>query len=101
MNKQETQLIEIEKKADELMQAINAFAFALRHEHHFFPDITVRLCAEAIHDISNISALVYSLNPELRPSYLQTTDFSNALEEVKQQLTWCFPPCTKKHVEQE
>lgn len=83
------------------MQAINTFALALRHEHQFFSDITVSLCAEAIHNISNISALVYSLNPELRPSYLQTTDFSNALEGVKEQLTWCFPPCTKKHVEQE
>ncbi|MDF7676829.1 hypothetical protein PT286_08805 [Neisseriaceae bacterium ESL0693] len=60
MDKQETtpeQLVEIETKADEFIQAIDAFAFALRHEYQFFPEITVRLCAEAIHDISNISSL--------------------------------------------
>lgn len=94
------QLIEIEKTAEEIMQKINDFAVKLSREFQFYPDITVKLCANAITNIHNVTTLVYSINPDLRPPYLQTNDFSDALQAVQEQLTWVYPPCTKEHVQE-
>lgn len=94
------QLIEIEKTAQEIMREINDFAAKLNREFQFYPDITVKLCAKAVTSMHNVSVLTYGVNPDLRPTYLQTTDFSDALKAVLEQLNWVYPPCTKEHVQE-
>ncbi|WP_239373361.1 hypothetical protein [Snodgrassella gandavensis] len=88
MDKTEIQLehlAEINTRANELFTNIDQFAQDLQRKYNFYPDLTVYACACALGHISDINMLIYSLNPQLAPAYLQGTDYNAVVERIRKE----------------
>jgi hypothetical protein len=76
-------LAEINTRANELFANIDQFAQDLQQKYNFYPDLTIYACACALGHIPDINMLIYSLNPQLAPAYLQSTDYKSITERIR------------------
>jgi hypothetical protein len=76
-------LAEINTRANELFANIDQFAQDLQQKYNFYPDLTIYACACALGYIPDINMLIYSLNPQLAPAYLQGTDYKSITERIR------------------
>ncbi|MCO6516920.1 MAG: hypothetical protein J6586_10600 [Snodgrassella sp.] len=72
-------------RANQLFANIDQFAQDLQRKYNFYPDLTVYVCACALGHISDMPMLIYSMNPQLAPAYLEGADYNAIVERIKKE----------------